>query len=156
LRGDDIIRNAELHLTGIVFGRQESEQTVVDVKDILTMLMAVVQTSRGQLRELTCSVKTLRSQGVRRRGKDAPVCRCRVVGIGTSERRGMIVETLVRALPCIRLLRERVCCVWSAFVVAMDDMNVLKLVARVDLGVLGTTNVGHIAPVVCRCASQRK
>jgi hypothetical protein len=37
----------------------------------------------------------------------------------------------------------------------MDDMNVLKLVTRIDFGVLRASDVRHIAPVVCRCVSQQ-
>lgn len=156
LRGDDIVCHAELHLARIISSRQKPKQTVVDVKDILTMLVAVIKTSRGQLRELTCSIEALRSQRVRRRGKDAPESRCGGVGVGPSKWRGVIIETLVRTIPCIILPRERVRCIGSALVVTVDDMNVLELVAWVDLFVLRTTNMRHVTPVVSCCGSQQR
>ncbi|KAG9954486.1 hypothetical protein KCU85_g500, partial [Aureobasidium melanogenum] len=121
LRSDDIVGHTELHLAGVILCGQEAKQTVIDSVDVFAVLVAVVKTSCSQLREL--ALKTLQYVNA---------------------------EELALA-PVKVLYGESVGCIWSTFVVAVDDMNVFELVIGVDLRILGAADVRHVAPVIGRC-----
>ena len=77
------------------------------------------------MRELTGSVEALGGEGVGGTGVDGPVCGGGGVAGGVE---GFAVEeeALIVAVPGVGLYGERVCCVWSPLVVAMD-LDVVSL-----------------------------
>ena len=71
------------------------------------------------------------------------------------ERRTVVEEALVVAVPWVRFDREGVCSVRRTLVMAMDDFNVLQLEGRIDSRILGRSDMRHVAPVVCSIRAVR-
>ncbi len=87
------------------------------------MLVTVVETLAGDLRELTSAVEAGWREGVGCAGVDRPVCSCGVVACGV---KGLAVveEAFVVAVPWVGFAGEGVGCVGRSLVVAVDLLRV--------------------------------
>ena len=121
---------------------------MVDAFEIDTVLVAVVKTTSGDLRELARAIEALWSKRVGRRSEDTPIGISRAVA-GRVHWFTAIEETFIVAVPGIALYREGVGGVGCALVVAMNHLDVLELIAGIlDSRVRLRVDMRHVAPVV--------
>lgn len=121
LAGDLVIGDAEHDLLApvLVASRKEIKQVMVDLVQILAVGPRVIQAGGGDLGELTRSDPTCRNERVDFTGEALPVRlggRLSVFGKWPSK----VVQTLVVAVPLVRLDGESIAGVGSAFVVSLN------------------------------------
>ena len=99
------------------------EKVSIDASQVKSVLVAIVESTTGDLRELTSSVEALRGKGVGGTRVDRPIRCCRGItgGVegGTIEKKAFIF-----AIPWVRLDREGVRSVWGSFMMTMNLGNV--------------------------------
>jgi hypothetical protein len=115
---------------------------------VITVLVAVVEASAGDLGELAGSSEAFWRERVGRRRVDAPIGVCGLFAGGV-DGLAAVEEAFVIAVPGVGLDGESVVGVWRALVVAVNHFDVLELEtgvfdSRVALGV----DVRHVTVVV--------
>jgi len=145
LRCDDVVRNAEGEAGGVVCGREKGQEVVVDAEEVCAVLAAVEEAAGGDLRELAGAV--WEAGGVERVEGGLGDVPCNLGG-GVVGRSAVVVERFVVAEPGVLFQGEGVGGVGGAFVMAVNDFDVLEREVGVWRDVLGGPGVGHVAIVV--------